>query len=103
MTLQWSNLDQSYFNSNPLDSFLGEEVPMNDCETMKPRRLTVSSASVDSHADVYPRPWLDPMPYLRLRGRWLKQAGFDIGARVRVSIEAGKLVVEVEPPSQTQS
>jgi hypothetical protein len=43
------------------------------------------------------------MPSLRLRGRWLKAAGFDIGARVRVSGEAGKLVVEVEQPEQAQS
>jgi hypothetical protein len=71
-------------------------------ESLKPRRLTVSAAGVESHADEYPRPWLDPIPSLRLRGRWLKQAGFDIGARVQVSVAAGKLVVEVEQPSQTQ-
>jgi hypothetical protein len=67
------------------------------------RRYTVSAAGVQSTADEYPRPRLDPMPSLRLRGRWLKAAGFDIGARVRVSVEAGKLVVEIEQPSQTRS
>ena len=76
---------------------------MTESVTTKPHRLTVSAAGVQSTADEYPRPWLDPMPSLRLRGRWLKQAGFDIGARVRVSVEAGKLVVEVEQPSQTQN
>jgi hypothetical protein len=75
---------------------------VSESVTMKPRRLTVSAAGVESHADEYPRPWLDPMPSLRLRGRWLKAAGFDIGARVRVSVEAGRLVVEVEQPSQPQ-
>ena len=63
----------------------------------------VSAAGVQSTADEYPRPWLDPMPSLRLRGRWLKAAGFDIGARVHVSVEAGKLVVEVESPEQLKS
>jgi hypothetical protein len=67
------------------------------------RRYTVSAAGVQSTADEYPRPWLDPMPSLRLRGRWLKQAGFDNGARVHVSVEAGKLVVEVEQPEQRKS
>jgi hypothetical protein len=67
------------------------------------RRYTVSGAGVQSTGDQYPRPWLDPMPSLRLRGRWLKQAGFDIGSRVQVSVEAGKLVVEVEPPEQRKS
>ncbi len=76
---------------------------MTESVTTKPHRLTVSAAGVQSTADEYPRPWLDPMPSLRLRGRWLKQAGFDIGARVRVSVEAGKLVVEIEQPAQTRS
>ena len=70
---------------------------------MKSRRLTISSASVDSHADQYPLPRLSPMPYLRLRGRWLQKAGFGIGARVQVSVEAGRLVLEVEPPAQAGS
>lgn len=67
------------------------------------RRFTVSGAGVQSTADEYLRRWLDPMPSLRLRGHWLKQAGFDIGARVQVSVEAGKLVVEAEPPEQQKS
>jgi hypothetical protein len=75
-----------------------ESVPM-----MKPRRLTVSSAGAESRADQYPHRLLAPMPFLRLRGRWLKQAGFDIGARVRVSVEAGKLVLEIEQPEQARS
>jgi toxic protein SymE len=70
---------------------------------MNPRHLTVSSASVDSSAGQHPPRLLPPMPFLRLRGRWLKQAGFDIGARVRVSIEAGRLVLEVEQPAPAGS
>lgn len=33
-------------------------------------------------------------PVLRLSGRWLQQAGFDIGQRVRVRVDAGRLVIE---------
>jgi hypothetical protein len=36
-----------------------------------------------------------PIPFLRLRGRWLDQAGFAIGANVRVKVSPGRLVVEV--------
>jgi hypothetical protein len=35
------------------------------------------------------------MPFLRLQGRWLDQAGFAIGAQVRVEVDRGRLVVEV--------
>ena len=42
------------------------------------------------------------MPFLRLQGRWLDQAGFAIGANVRVEVEAGRLVVEVIESSPEQ-
>jgi len=35
------------------------------------------------------------MPFLRLQGRWLDQAGFAIGAQVRVQVMRGRLVLEV--------
>jgi hypothetical protein len=34
------------------------------------------------------------MPHLQLQGRWLGRAGFAIGARVRVQVEPGRLVIE---------
>lgn len=41
----------------------------------------------------------NPVPKLHLAGRWLKNAGFPAGTRVRVSVYKGKLVVEsVAPP-----
>jgi hypothetical protein len=61
---------------------------------MKPRRLTVSYTRPESRARL-PRPLPDPMPLLRLRGRWLDQAGFAIGARVRVKVTPGRLALEV--------
>ena len=61
---------------------------------MNPRRLTVSSSHPESRAS-HPRSPSAPMPFLRLRGRWLDQAGFTIGAPVRVEVSAGRLIVEV--------
>jgi len=43
----------------------------------------------------------DPLPYLRLRGRWLERAGFAVGAKIRVRVEPHRLILEIieeEPP-----
>lgn len=34
-----------------------------------------------------------PVPYLRLRGYWLGQAGFAVGQRVRVDVMAGRITI----------
>jgi hypothetical protein len=34
-------------------------------------------------------------PTLRLQGRWLGQAGFPVGARVRVNVSPRRLIVDV--------
>jgi toxic protein SymE len=60
---------------------------------MNQRRLTVSRHCPESHASRSGP--LSPMPFLRLQGRWLDQAGFAIGANVRVEVAAGRLVLEV--------
>jgi hypothetical protein len=44
-------------------------------------------------ASAEPSPSL-PMPYLRLRGRRLKDAGFAIGRNVRVEVNEGRLTIE---------
>jgi Toxin SymE, type I toxin-antitoxin system len=33
------------------------------------------------------------VPYLRMSGRWLKECGFEIGARVYLTVENGRLIV----------
>jgi hypothetical protein len=38
---------------------------------------------------------------LRLQGRWLDEAGFTIGAQVRVQVMPGRLVLEVIEPECT--
>ena len=40
------------------------------------------------------------IPYLRMRGQWLRAAGFEIGRQVIVNVEHGKLTLttqEVQP------
>jgi toxic protein SymE len=54
------------------------------------RQLTVSYASTDT-------PGVD-VPYLRLRGRWLQNAGFVIGRQVSIEVDEGKLIIETCGP-----
>jgi len=63
------------------------------------RTLTISSLYPSSSS---PTGWRsmrrarrqNPVPFLRLSGRWLESAGFEIGSKVRVVVEADRLVVE---------
>jgi hypothetical protein len=59
---------------------------------MRGRRLTVSYLPALWH-EFTPRP--EPLPYLRLRGRWLEEAGFPVGAQIRVRVEPHRLILEV--------
>lgn len=53
---------------------------------MNARRLTVSSRYPESRArTAAPYVPSTPMPFLRLQGRWLDEAGFAIGAQARGS------------------
>ncbi len=66
---------------------------------MKPRKLKVYYHRPDRpnrppHQALCPLP--EPMPYLRLRGRWMEQAGFRIGDRVQVEVQSGRLIVTTE-------
>lgn len=62
---------------------------------MNQRHLTVSCHYPERHASGSRHTPADPMPSLRLQGRWLDQAGFAIGANVRVAVTRGRLVLEV--------
>jgi hypothetical protein len=64
---------------------------------MNSRRLRVSYRCPDSRSRVR-LCGLEPMPFLRLQGRWLDQAGFAIGSEVRVEVTQGRLVLEVIAP-----
>lgn len=62
---------------------------------MNARRLTVSCHYPESRTSRSRCLPATPMPFLRLQGRWLDQAGFAIGNSVRVEVAAGRLVLEV--------
>lgn len=67
---------------------------------MSPRRLTVSRHYRESRASRSRYLPSTPMPFLRLQGRWLDEAGFAIGANVQIAVSRGRLVVEVIEPEQ---
>lgn len=41
--------------------------------------------------------------YLRLRGRWLEDTGFAVGANIRVQVAQGRLILEVEGDERSSS
>jgi toxic protein SymE len=52
----------------------------------KPRRLKVGYKPLKS-------PGIE-VPFLPLRGRWLRDAGFEIGRNVNVEVSEGRLTIE---------
>lgn len=77
-----------------------ESDPPDPCgPSLKPRALTVSYHCPDQpsrslHRAYRPAP--GPLPSLRLQGRWLEAAGFQIGDRVQVEVRRGRLIVTTE-------
>jgi toxic protein SymE len=63
------------------------------------RILTISSQRrprpmktyTPAHHEFFPD--LRPAPWIRLSGKWLEEAGFEIGGRIRVDIQHGRLVI----------
>ena len=56
----------------------------NTCK--KPRRLKVGYKPLKSPGA--------EVPFLPLRGHWLREAGFDIGQNVKVEVREGRLTIE---------
>lgn len=52
----------------------------------KPRRLKVGYKPLKS-------PGVE-VPFLPLRGRWLRDAGFEIGRNVKIEVKEGRLMIE---------
>jgi toxic protein SymE len=70
--------------------------PVSDASTNEAhpqRHVTLYGTARDLRRDGF-RTGTQWSPVLRLSGRWLQQAGFDIGQRVRVRVDAGRLVIE---------
>jgi len=68
------------------------------------RRLTVSRlyrhrARRPWHED---RSWTvpQPVPFVRLSGKWLRELGFAVGERIEVEASPGRLVLRAEPASE---
>ena len=67
------------------------------------RRLTLNACALTTRWDPYdesaPPSNSRPIaaPCLRLAGKWLEKAGFAIGAKVRVDVSQGRLVIEPLP------
>lgn len=68
------------------------------------KRLTVSRlyrhrASRPWHED---RSWTvpQPVPFVRLSGRWLRELGFLVGKRIEVEAEPGRLVLRAAPAGE---
>ena len=62
------------------------------CVPCRPRVLSVSSSYYDYQLDGrWPHP--PEVPLLRLRGYWLKRAGFAAGQRVQVHVTDGCITI----------
>jgi Toxin SymE, type I toxin-antitoxin system len=60
--------------------------------TLTACRLLTIGYSFYIHKRSHRRP-PPPVPYLRLRGYWLRQAGFPVGQRVRVDVVDGCITI----------
>jgi toxic protein SymE len=60
--------------------------------TFTVHRLLTIGYSFYIHKRIH-RPSLPAVPYLRLRGYWLKHAGFAIGQKVRVDMLDGRIII----------
>ena len=67
-------------------------IPQNT-PTAKARQLTVGYHYPEPRASTPNLP-SQPVPYVRLYGCWLKDAGFTIGQRIRVEVNEGRLTIE---------
>ncbi|MFM0477519.1 SymE family type I addiction module toxin [Paraburkholderia strydomiana] len=55
------------------------------------RRPRPMKTYAPAHIEFFPD--LPPAPWIRLSGRWLEQAGFEIGGTIRVEVQKGRLVI----------
>ncbi|MEJ1963752.1 MAG: SymE family type I addiction module toxin [Gammaproteobacteria bacterium] len=68
---------------------------------MNPQNTPATKARCLTMGDHRPKPRASdrngiskPVPNLRLCGRWLQDAGFGIGQRIKVEVNAGRLTIE---------
>ena len=63
-----------------------QEQPAVPNASAKPRKLKVGYKPLKSPGA--------EVPFLPLRGRWLRDAGFEIGRSVKVEVSEGRLTIE---------
>ena len=59
---------------------------------LRTRQVTMGAGQYDAHGASV------PIPFLRLRGKWLERGGFPIRVNLRITVEMGRLVIEPAPP-----
>ena len=64
------------------------ESQWRNCELMKPRTLTVSCLMQERGRSDYV-----PVPFVRLTGLWLGEAGFKPGDAIKVQVKYHRLVI----------
>ena len=62
---------------------------------MKSRTFTISELARDSTNYL----GLTMVPFIRLSGKWLQEAGFESGDSIRVDVEYGRLVISKVSPT----
>jgi toxic protein SymE len=72
-------------------------------KTAKDGSVRFLTVSAQRRPPSYPKSWppqrkigrrdLANAPWIRLTGRWLEDAGFEIASRIRVEVEPGRLVI----------
>jgi len=69
------------------------------------RQLTVSTLREPRPTTRYLQPPKPDrvVPFLRLRGRWLSELGFEAGVKVRVETSPGRLVLTAAPAPATEA
>ncbi|APR38905.1 SymE family type I addiction module toxin [Paraburkholderia sp. SOS3] len=62
------------------------------------RFVTVQQSQRESHSNkpYWQRSEPPCFPWLKLTGRWIEQAGFEAGQRVRINVEQGRLIITAE-------
>ena len=60
------------------------------------RRLTVSSLPIDQKNKTGPYSTQAKVPWIRMQGKWLEEAGFSINTPIKVRVIKGCLVLTVE-------
>ncbi|WKB54342.1 SymE family type I addiction module toxin [Eleftheria terrae] len=75
----------------------GEALPTTSRLEKNERYLSVNGAFLPYDRSRQPASVADtPVPWVRLRGKWLRDAGFEVDTQVRVRIMAGCLVLTTD-------